>query len=159
MIISFLMQIRDSWDDLNFRILCWMGHWSLEMPREPLHQIWMRSNQRAHKLFGSQFFAKCSPSAILFFINYSEKLIRTLEIPGEPLHKIWMWSGKQLIRYRAHKLFAWESTILLYIVYTYNIALFRLTMSHQFQVSNRSLTPFENWRDAIYEWSIANQLP
>ena len=83
---------------------------SSEMPREPLHKIWMRSTQRlikyrAHKLFGWLFFSKYPPSAILVLIYYSQKLIRSSEIPSEPPHQIWMRSNPWFIRYRAHKLF------------------------------------------------------
>ena len=83
---------------------------SSEIPRKPPHQIWMRSNQRfiryrAHKLFEVAIFLKCPPSAILFFINSSQKLIRSSEIPRETAYKIRMGSIQWLIRYRSHKLF------------------------------------------------------
>ena len=54
------------------------------MPREPLHKIYMRSKQwfiryRAHNLLGWLFFSKCPPSAILFLMDSSQKLIRSSE--------------------------------------------------------------------------------
>ena len=84
----------------------------LEMPREPLHKIWMRSNQwliryRAHKLFRWLFFSKCPPSAILFLVDSSQKVIRSSEVPRKPPRQIWLQSNQRFIRYRANKLFGY----------------------------------------------------
>ena len=44
-------------------------------------------------------------AAILFLMDWSQKLIRSSEITREQPYQIWMQSNQRFISYRAHKLF------------------------------------------------------
>ena len=48
-------------------------------------------------------------AAILFLIDYSQKLIKSSDIPREQSYNIWMQSNQRFISYGAHKLFRWQS--------------------------------------------------
>ena len=59
------------------------------------------------QFFWATIFSRCPPSAILFSMHSTQKLMRSSEIPREPPHQIWIWSIQLSIplRYRAGKRF------------------------------------------------------
>ena len=87
-------------------------------------------------------FSKCPPSAILFLMDSSQKLIRSSQIPRKPPRQIWLRSNQRFIRYRAHKLY-WAaifskyplSAILLLIIFSQKlIRSFEITSEPQHQI-------------------------
>ena len=69
--------------------------------KHPRFQTWKDCHNKKNlskKITPTRYFSShVLPSAILYLLNYYQKIIRSLDMPREPLHK----------RYRAYKLFRW----------------------------------------------------